>query len=318
MTRKILLTGKNGQLGRELISSLAPLGEVVALGHAELDLTKPDEIREAIRSVHPQLIVNAAAYTAVDQAESEEAIARAVNADAPGLMAEEAKNTGAALVHYSTDYVFDGSKTAPYLESDPINPINAYGRTKLGGEEAIRNSGAAHLIFRTAWVYGREGKNFLRTILRLATQREELKIVCDQIGAPTCTADIALATREILARIYSQKNDAIAFSAASGTYHLTAGGQTNWYEFTRAILEEAGNPPEDSWFAAATIRQPLITRLVVPITAAEFPTPAKRPAYSVLSNEKLSRTFGIQLQDWRTQLKACFAGQHPALRRTGN
>ncbi len=317
MTLKILLTGKNGQLGRELISSLKPLGEVVALSHAEMDLTKPEEIRGAIRGVRPQLIVNAAAYTAVDQAESEEAIARAVNADAPGLMAEEAKIIGAAMVHYSTDYVFDGSKTSPYLETDPTNPINAYGRTKLAGEEAVRNSGATHLIFRTAWVYGREGKNFLRTILRLATQREELKIVRDQIGAPTASQDIALGTAEALSRIYAPKENALAFSAVSGTYHLTAGGQTNWYEFAKAILEEAAGSAADPWLAIATNAQSLITRTVVPITAADYPTPAKRPAYSVLSNDRLARTFGIKLQDWRAQLQSCFAGRHPTLRLTG-
>ena len=318
MTLKILLTGKNGQLGRELISSLEPLGDVVALGHQELDLAKPEEIRQAIRAVRPQLIVNAAAYTAVDQAESEEAVARAVNADAPELMAEEAKTIGAALVHYSTDYVFDGSKATPYLETDPTNPINAYGRTKLAGEEAIRNSGVPHLIFRTAWVYGREGKNFLRTILRLATQREELKIVRDQIGAPTTSQDIALATAEVLSQIHGPKDNVRAFSSVSGTYHMTAGDQTNWYEFAKAILDEAAGNATDAWFATATNRQPLIARSVVPITAAEYPTPAKRPAYSVLSNDRLARTFGIQLADWRAQLKSCFVGQRPTLRRTNS
>lgn len=315
MNLKILLTGKNGQVGRELISSLQPLGDVVAVGHAELDLTKPDEIRKIIGDIRPQLIVNAAAYTAVDQAESEEAIARAVNADAPGLMAEEAKKIGAALVHYSTDYVFDGTKTTPYLETDPTNPINAYGRTKLAGEESIRNSGAPYMIFRTAWVYGKEGKNFLRTILRLATQREELRVVADQIGAPTSSGDIAIATTEVLSRIYSPKGNALAFSDVSGTYHMTAGGQTDWHEFAKAILEEAAGNTEDPWFALATDKKPLITRSVVPIPATEYPTPAKRPTYSVLSNEKLARTFGIQLTGWRSQLQSCFAGKHPALNR---
>jgi dTDP-4-dehydrorhamnose reductase len=313
MTRRILLTGKKGQVGRELISALAPLGEVIALGHAELDLTQPEAIRALIRDARPQLIVNAAAYTAVDQAESDEATAHAVNAGAPGVMAEEAKKIGAPLVHYSTDYVFDGSKNAPYLESDPTNPINAYGRTKLAGEEAIRNSGAAHLIFRTAWVYGREGKNFLRTILRLATQREELKIVRDQIGAPTCSADIARGTAEVLSRIYSKQDVASAFSNVAGTYHLTAGGVTNWYEFAKAILEEAAGSAGDPGLATATNGEPLIARSVVPITAAEYPTPAKRPAYSVLSNDRLARTFGIQLADWRDQLKKCFTGAPAAI-----
>jgi len=210
MKLKILLTGKNGQLGRELISSLEPLGEVIALGHAQLDLTKPEQIRQTIRDLQPQLIVNAAAYTAVDQAESEEAIARALNADAPGIMADEAKKIGAALIHYSTDYVFDGSKTTPYLENDITNPISAYGRTKLAGEQLIQDSGGSHLIFRIAWVYGREGKNFLRTILRLATQKEELRIVSDQIGAPTSSRDIALATAEVLSRVYAPEKNAPA------------------------------------------------------------------------------------------------------------
>jgi len=278
MNLKILLIGKNGQLGRELLLSLQPLGDVIALDHQQLDLAKPEEIRRAIRNIRPQLIVNAAAYTAVDQAESEEAIARAINADAPGFMAEEGKKIGAALIHYSTDYVFDGSKTTPYLENDPTNPISAYGRTKLAGEQSIQNSGVSHLIFRTAWVYGREGKNFLRTILRLATQREELKIVRDQIGAPTSSRDIAMATAEVLTRIHSPKNDARTFPSVTGTYHMTAGGQTSWYEFAEAILEEAAGSHPDSWFAAATNAQPLITRRVVPIVTAEFPTPAKRPA----------------------------------------
>jgi len=313
MKLKILLTGKNGQLGRELSASLEPLGDVVALDRLQMDLAKPEEIRRAIREFRPQVIVNAAAYTAVDRAESDEAVARAINADAPGLMAEEAKKIGATLVHYSTDYVFDGSKTTPYLESDPANPINAYGRTKLAGELAVQNSGVSHVIFRTAWVYGREGKNFLRTILRLATQKEELRIVQDQVGAPTCSRDIALATSEILSRIYARNNSASAFPAAGGIYHMTAGGQTSWYEFAKSILEEAQGNQQNSWLAAATNSQALITRRVVPIATSEFPTPAKRPAYSVLSNDRLAGAFGIQLQDWRIQLRTCFAGERPKL-----
>jgi dTDP-4-dehydrorhamnose reductase len=318
MKLKILLTGKNGQLGRELISSLEPLGAVIALGHAQLDLMKPEQIRQAIRDVQPQLIVNAAAYTAVDQAESEEAIARAVNADAPGIMADEAKKIGAALIHYSTDYVFDGSKTTPYLENDITNPISAYGRTKLAGEQSILDSGAAHLIFRTAWVYGREGKNFLRTILRLATQKEELKIVSDQIGAPTSSRDIALATADVLSRVYAPEKGAPAISELSGIYHMTAGGQTNWHEFAKAILEGAAENRQSSWFAEATSQKPLLTRSVLPIATAEYPTPAKRPAYSVLSNQRLTRVFGIELMDWRTQLRVCLEGQPATLHRKEN
>ena len=315
MSRKILLTGKNGQLGRELISCLKPLGEVIALGHAQLDLTKPDLIRRTIREIRPQIIVNAAAYTAVDQAETEEALAHAVNADAPGIMAEEAKKIGAALIHFSTDYVFDGSKTTPYLEGDLTNPISAYGRTKLAGEQSIQNSGASHLIFRTAWVYGREGKNFLRTILRLATQKEELRIVSDQIGAPTATPDIALATAKVLSTFSGPHRKVGAISEASGIYHMTAGGQTSWYEFAKAILEEAAHTRRDprSWFAEATGEEPIMTRSLLPITTAEYPTPAKRPAYSVLSNQRLKREMGIELRDWRIQLQRCWRAQEPLI-----
>jgi dTDP-4-dehydrorhamnose reductase len=311
-----LLTGKDGQLGRELSKSLGSFGEVVALNRFQMDLSKPKEIRRAIREHRPQLIVNAAAYTAVDQAESDEAAARAINSDAPELMAEESNRIGAVLIHYSTDYVFDGSKTTPYLEDDPTNPLNAYGRTKLAGEQAIQNSGVAHLIFRTSWVYGREGKNFLRTILRLATQRAELKIVRDQIGAPTCSRDIALATAEILALIYAPKKDAQAFPGVTGIYHMTAVGQTNWHDFAEAILAEAGGSHRDEWFDAATNHQPLITRRLIPIVTADFPVAARRPAYSVLSNDRLTKVFGIRLQDWRIQLRSCFTGDSPTLRRT--
>src|SRR6266566_2723292 len=195
----ILLTGKNGQVGAELLRLLPQLGEVVALGHDQLDLSNVSDIRRTIQEVRPQLIVNAAAYTAVDQAEADETTARAVNAEAPGIIAEEAKKIGAALIHYSTDYVFDGTKKTPYDESDSTNPINAYGQTKFAGEEAIRGSGVPHLIFRTAWVYATRGHNFLLKILRLATEREELKIVSDQVGAPTCASEVAAATSRILA-----------------------------------------------------------------------------------------------------------------------
>jgi dTDP-4-dehydrorhamnose reductase len=239
----------------------------------------------------------------VDKAESEQDLARAINATAPGVMAEEGKKIGACLVHYSTDYVFDGAKTTPYEESDPTNPQNVYGKTKLEGERAIRESGVQHLIFRTEWVYGAEGKNFLLTILRLATQREELRIVCDQAGAPTWSREIARATTEILSRIFGPENSSLAPAEVSGLYHMTAAGQTTWYDFAKAILEEAQTiDPRMPWFAAATNALPLIARRVVPIPAVEYPTPARRPAYSVLSNERMSRTFSVRMPDWRTQL----------------
>jgi dTDP-4-dehydrorhamnose reductase len=304
MKPKILLTGKNGQLGDDLQQILPRLGGVIAADREQCDLSRPGDIRNLIREVHPALIVNAAAYTAVDQAEKDEALARAINSEAPAVIAEEAKKIGAALVHYSTDYIFDGAKNSAYDENDPPNPINAYGRTKLAGEQAVRDSGVHHLIFRTEWVYSTRGKNFLLTILRLATQREELRIVRDQIGAPTWSREIAGATVKALEQIYNRPDGGAGWSERSGTYHMNASGETSWYEFTLAILQEAArisNPT--AWFHAATNGKELLTRRVVPITTAEYPTPARRPAYSVLSNSKLNRVFGIQLPDWREQLK---------------
>jgi dTDP-4-dehydrorhamnose reductase len=311
MNRKILLTGKNGQLGDDLQHVLSRLGDVIATDRQQLDLSLPGDIRSKIREVQPALIVNAAAYTAVDQAEKDEGAARAINSEAPAIMAEEAKKIGAALVHFSTDYVFDGSKNSPYDENDPPNPLSVYGRTKLAGEQTIRESGVHHLIFRTAWVYSTRGKNFLLTILRLATQREELRIVHDQIGAPTWSREIASATANVLEQIYTPSDGTAAWSDRCGTYHMTAGGETNWYEFTRAILQEAAQAPDSAaWFRAATSGKELLTRRVLPITTAEYPTAARRPAYSVLANSKLNRTFGIQLPDWRQQLKLAFSA-HP-------
>ncbi|HEX4643398.1 MAG TPA: dTDP-4-dehydrorhamnose reductase [Candidatus Acidoferrales bacterium] len=310
MKPTILLIGTSGQVGRELHKMLPGIGDVTALDRQRLDLTQPDEIRRTIRTIHPQFIVNAAGYTAVDKAESEESVARAINAVAPGVMAEEAKKIGAALIHYSTDYVFDGRKTSPYEEDDPPNPLNAYGRTKLEGERAIRASGAAHLIFRTTWVYAAEGKNFLLTILRLATQREELKIVHNQVGAPTLNVEIARATTDILAQFSGGGSAPVSPGDVSGVYHLTAGGQTTWYDFTNAILERAAKIPADiPWFAAATNHLPLVVRRVIPIAASEYPLPATRPAYSVLSNSRLNRTFSLRLPDWQNQLDSVFALQ---------
>src|ERR1700676_2029201 len=230
MKYRILLTGKNGQVGAELAALLPRLGEVTAFDRHQLDLSKPDQIRRAIRNIRPHVIVNAAAYTFVDQAESEEWEARVINADAPAMMAEEAKSIGAALVHYSTDYIFDGSKPLPYDENDSPNPINVYGKTKLAGEQAIQDAGLPHLIFRTAWVYSTRGRNFLLTILRLATEREELRIVRDQIGAPTWSREIASASSQVLQQLYNRSDATAAWSERSGTYHLTAAGETNWYE----------------------------------------------------------------------------------------
>jgi dTDP-4-dehydrorhamnose reductase len=223
-------------------------------------------------------------------------------------MAEEAGKIGASLIHYSTDYVFDGSKTTPYDENDPANPQNVYGRTKLEGERAIQASGTPHLIFRTAWVYATQGRNFLLTILRLATQREELRIVRDQIGAPTLSSEIAGATTKIIAQICEKERRRFSLDEVSGVYHMTAGGETSWYDFAKAIVEESAVIlPSIPWFAAATNNQPLVAHRVIPISTAEYPTPARRPAYSVLSNARLARTFSLDLPEWRTTLRSIFA-----------
>ena len=309
MKPTILLTGKDGQLGSELNRLLPTLGRVFASQRSGLDLCSPEQICKVMRDARPQLVVNAAAYTGVDPAETDEARALAVNAEGPRVLADEAKRIGALLVHYSTDYVFDGSKKSPYIESDPTNPLNAYGRTKLAGEVAIRDSGAAHLIFRTSWVYATHGRNFLRTILRLATEREELRVINDQIGAPTCAADLAEATVRILAGVIAKKGQP-GFSEVSGTYHMTAAGQTSWYEFAKAILEHASTAPRGlSWLSTITNGRRLIARRIVPISTAEFGSPARRPAYSVLCNDRLQREFGVALPDWRAQLQKCFSSE---------
>ena len=286
---RILLTGRNGQVGWELARALAPLGELVALDREELDLAVPDRIVSVVRSARPDVIVNAAAYTAVDRAESEPDAANTVNAAAAGVLAEEAKRAGALLLHYSTDYVFDGTKSAPYVEEDPPNPLNAYGRSKLAGEYSIRAAGAPHLILRTSWVYAARGKNFFMTVLRLLREKSPLRIVSDQIGAPTSAGALADATAELLRR-----HDASALRKMSGTYHATAGGSTSWYGFATQIahLERAALPQMPS---------------IAPIPSSEYPLPAQRPKNSRLSNEKLLRCFGVKLPPWEVCLQACHA-----------
>jgi len=294
---KILLLGKNGQVGWELQRTLATLGEVIAFGRQELNLTDFAALQETVHAVQPQLIVNAAAYTAVDKAESEPDLAMAINGTAPGVLAEAARRWGASLIHYSTDYVFDGTKTSPYDEEDQPNPINIYGKTKLAGERAIQQVGTPHLILRTSWVYGLRGKNFLLTILRLAKEREELKIVDDQMGAPTWSRMIAEATAQIIAHCSapgSLLNPDLREMV--GIYHLTAAGQTSWHGFAKAILEASAQFPEESFS---------ISRLL-PIPTAEYPTPAARPAYSVLLSDKASKTFGLWLPGWQRQLQLAF------------
>ena len=314
MKRSILLTGKTGQVGSELFRLLPLLGEVVAPDRLDLDLRNLDSIRRVVRDIRPQIIVNAAAFTAVDAAETREAEAHVINAIAPGVLADEAMKIGAAIVHYSTDYVFDGSKTTPYDETDSPAPLNVYGKTKLAGEQAILASGAPHLIFRTAWVYSTRGRNFLRTILRLATEREELKVVRDQFGTPTCSRDIAQATVTIVAQLINQEGlTTNSLSRASGIYNLTAAGATTWFDFACAILEGAAQiSPDVPWFAEATQGRPLITKRIHPITTAEYPTPALRPQNSVLSTSGLNQTFGIAFPDWHLQLRRIFAADHTA------
>jgi dTDP-4-dehydrorhamnose reductase len=305
MKPRILLIGSTGQVGHELAFMLPRVGEVIIPDRAALDLSNSSDITRVIQDAQPQIIVNAAAYTAVDLAEKEPEKARAINSDAPAAMAAEAAKLNALLVHYSTDYVFDGSKESPYLEDDRTNPPNVYGQTKLDGENAIRDSGCRHLILRTAWVYATRGKNFLLTILRLGSQREELRIVSDQIGAPTWAREIARATSAILERHAAA---AAGDAPPTGTFHVTAGGTTNWHAFATAILDEAQKlPGANPWLSATLGGGSIVTKRVTPITTADYPTPARRPAYSVLSNERLTASYRLQLPEWRDQLKAALA-----------
>ena len=313
MKPKLLLTGRTGQVGSELFHLLPAFGEVVAPGRNELDLLDTNSIRRAVRQIRPEVIINAAAYTAVDAAENQKAEVYAINTVAPAVFAEEAKKIGAAIVHYSTDYVFDGLKREPYEETDLPNPMNEYGKTKLAGDQAIHASGVPYLIFRTAWVYASRGRNFLRTILRLATEREEIRVVQDQFGAPTWSREIAESTVRILGQLPSDSGAASAISQVSGIYHLSAEGVTTWHEFACAILEEARHITGDvPWFREATNGQPLVARRVIPISTAEYPTRALRPPYSVLSNALMKRTFGFALSDWRLELHAVFGAERGA------
>lgn len=282
---RILVTGGTGQVGWELRRCLAPLGEVVAPPRDRLPLDDPAALRDAVRALAPDVIVNAGAYTAVDRAEQEPELAGRVNAAAPEVLAREAARTGGLLVHYSTDYVFDGGGRAPYAESDPCRPLGVYGRTKHAGEQAVQASGARHLVLRTSWVYGMRGGNFLRTILRLAREREELRIVDDQVGAPTWSRMLAEGTAAILARVAAAGGD-----GPWGVYHLAAGGETSWHGFARAIVE------------LDPARHEQACRRVLPIPTREYPTPAARPAYSVLDGSRAAAAFGVRLPHWREQL----------------
>ena len=287
---KILISGKTGQVAVELQKHLAGLGELIVLGRDVLDLSQPDQIRAQMRAHKPDLLIIAAAHTAVDQAENEPELAFAINAIAPGVFAEEAAALGIPLIHYSTDYVFDGRKPAPYTEDDATNPLGVYGKSKLAGELAIAASGAQHLILRTSWVYSTHGKNFLLTMQRLLQERSELRVVADQIGAPTWAGTIAQSTRALIERW--QSGDA----AAWGTYHLTASGETSWFGFTQAI---AGHLTAQGK-ACATLE---------PIPASAYPTPAARPQNSRLDCSKLAREWGVTQPDWEAALSACLAEQ---------
>ncbi|MFD2366795.1 dTDP-4-dehydrorhamnose reductase [Pseudoduganella sp. GCM10020061] len=280
---RILLTGCSGQVGYELERSLQALGEVVAVDRGRMDLSDLVQVREVVRAVRPDLIVNPAAYSAVDKAESEPELARRINALAPGVMAEEARRLGAAMVQYSTDYVFDGTKQGPYLETDPANPLNVYGRTKLEGEQLVAAAGIDHLILRTSWVYGLRGKNFLLTMLRLAKERGELRVVSDQHGAPTWSRTIADTTAVLLAQARAEG----WWQRHGGTYHLTARGETTWYGFAQAIMEMAG------------LESP-----VLPIPGADYPAAARRPANSLMNADKLTAHL-CALPHWKTSLRLC-------------
>ena len=287
MTRpKILLTGATGQIGYELARLLPRHGDLTALDRPGLDFADVEAIRSTVRALQPGLIVNAAAYTAVDDAEREPSLAETVNARAPGVLAEEAKRLGALLIHFSTDYVFDGAAAAPYDESAPTSPLNVYGRSKLHGEQAIAATGAAAIVLRTSWVYASRGRNFLLTIRRLAAERDELRVVADQFGVPNWSRAIAEATVRLLGRGVRE------LASRAGLYHLSGHGQASWFEFARAIVGEVARPK------------------VTPIATAEYPTAAARPAYSVLATAKFEQAFGFGLPEWREMLRACLAEMH--------
>jgi len=286
---RILITGKTGQVGYELERSLQGLGDVIALDRTQLDLSDSDNLRQTIRDIKPDLIVNPAAYTAVDRAESEPEIAMQINGIAPGIMAEEASRIGSAIIHYSTDYVFDGNNPQQYLEEDTPNPVNVYGRTKLAGEQAIQAAGAPYLILRTSWVYAMRGQNFLLTIKRLAKERDALRIIADQHGAPTWARTIADTTAHIVAKSFSRTGLLKQVEAWSNIYHLTAQGHTSWYGFANAILAQA-----------ALDKLPSLTA----IPTSEYPTAAVRPLNSRLCCDKLIKQF-CDLPDWSQALRLC-------------
>jgi dTDP-4-dehydrorhamnose reductase len=292
LSPRILIVGAAGQVGVELQRSFAGYGSIIGVDRETFDMADPEQTRALIRREKPDVILNAAAYTAVDRAETEQNLAKAINEDAPRILAEEALNLNALLVHYSTDYIFNGESKRPWLESDEPNPLNAYGVTKLAGEKAIEKAGGRYLIFRTSWVYGPHGKNFLLTMLRLSRERDNLSIVDDQIGSPTTSIELANATRAIVEGVLSGK-----FGAAqnwAGLYHMTCADSVTWFGFAQAI------------FARAATQMKIKTPELIPIGSEQFPTPAKRPRYSILSNQKLFDRFGVRLASWQDALDEVF------------
>ncbi|WP_019505032.1 dTDP-4-dehydrorhamnose reductase [Pleurocapsa sp. PCC 7319] len=283
---KILLTGITGQVGQELQQTLTSIGEVIGVNRHELDLGQPDQIQHRIAEIKPHVIVNAAAYTAVDKSETETELAMAINAEAPKAIAQVAQDIGATVVHISTDYVFNGQNHTPYLETDQTDPLGVYGNSKLLGEEGVRKNCDRHIILRTAWVYGSRGHgNFIKTMLRLGADREELKVVADQIGSPTWSYDIAVAITQLLEKYLNNL-------ATDGTYNFTSSGVASWYDLAVAIFAEAKQ-----------LGFPLKIKRVLPITTAEYPTPTQRPAYSVLSKVKITETLGVYPPHWRESLR---------------
>ena len=291
MVSRILITGKNGQLGWELVRAFAPVGDVFAFDRDALNLADADAIRRCCAEIKPSLILNAGAYTAVDRAEQEAELAMQVNGVAPRVLSEEANRLGAALVHYSTDYVFSGDATTAYGEEDETSPQNVYGKTKLAGERAVAEIADRFLIFRTSWVYAARRQNFLLTMLRLGREREELRVVADQFGSPTWVRTLSDFTRAVV--------DADGrLTIANGIYHLSAGGRTSWHGFAEAILAAIADPQRKA-------------KKVVAIATKDFPTPAKRPAFSVLSNQKIEFAAKLRVPDWQDQLARCAASYRP-------
>ena len=286
---KILLTGKTGQIGGELNNIVGDLGKLITVDKEQLDLSKPNSIEPVILDIKPDIIINPAAYTAVDKAEEEPELAMTINAIAPGLLAKAAKKVGAGLIHYSTDYVFDGYSGIPYKEEDPPNPLNVYGQTKLEGEKAVAKAGIPSLIIRTGWVYSLHGKNFLRTIKKLAEEKDIIQVIDDQIGAPTWARSVALKTHQILKQCLQQNWLKKNSPYLSGIFHLTCQGKTSWHGFAKEILSLSG----------------MESTTLIPIPTSDYPTPAIRPLFSLLCNDKIKNTFNIQLPHWQEALKNC-------------